>query len=342
MFSRHVARRLCEYHYGELSADEQRHVEAHLQQCAKCRGALEEIRLGARLLATLPVETAPDSMWTELRQPRALPSRRWIPASAVAASVVIATVVLFVLARHNGSGGPSWEVQGVPGMLQLRPGDTLQTNSSSEAQVKIANIGQMTLDRNTRIRLLKTQSDQHRIALDHGRVEATTWAPPRLFIVETPSATAVDLGCKYTLEVEQDGSSLLHVTLGIVALERGGRETVVPAGAFCRTRPGAGPGVPFFEDSSASLQAALQKLDFGLEEPERTRQLEIVLHESRVRDALSLWYLLLRVDPQSRGLIHDRLAQLLPAPRQVTREGVIALDSKTLAAWEQVVSQLWQ
>src|SRR5262249_15964181 len=221
--------------------------------------------------------------------------------------------------------------------------DVLQTNASS-AQVKIANIGQMTIDPNSRIRLLVTQSNEHRIALDRGRLEATTWAPPRLFIVETPLANAVDLGCRYTLQVQDDGRSLVHVTLGLVALEREGSETIVPAGAFCRTRnlKGSGLGTPYFEDASPQLQAALALLDAGAQAGERSRQLEIVLHETRGRDGLTLWHLLSRMDAQSRGLIYDRLAQLIPPPTSVTREGIVALDSTMLGAWKQVVSQLWQ
>src|SRR5437867_2595719 len=84
---------------------------------------------------------------------------------------------------------------------EIRQGDALETNASSEAQVKIADIGQLTIAPNTRIRLLVTRPDEHRIALDRGKVEALTIAPPRLFIVDTPAATAIDLGCKYTLEV---------------------------------------------------------------------------------------------------------------------------------------------
>jgi hypothetical protein len=169
-----------------------------------------------------------------------------------------------------------------------------------------------------------------------------TWAPPRLFIVETPTATAIDLGCKYTLEVEENGSSLLHVTLGAVALEHEGRETLVPAGAFCHTRASSGPGTPFFEDSSALFQSALRSVDSGSTSTERARQLEIVLSEARVRDGLSLWHLLPRVAPESRAVVYDRLAQLLPPPSDVNRDGIVALDPKMLDAWKKVVSQLWQ
>jgi hypothetical protein len=233
-------------------------------------------------------------------------------------------------------------VTGLAGTSLLRPGEVLQTDSVSEAQVKIANIGQLKIEPNTRIRLLVTKPGEHRIALDRGRLEATTWSPPRLFIVETPSAAAVDLGCKYSLEVEDDGSSLLHVTLGMVALERDQRETIIPAGAFCRTRPGAGPGTPFFEDSSTELQTALQNLDVFKDGPERARQLEIVLRESHVRDVLSLWHLIPRVDGQSRGLVYDRMAKLLPPPADVTRDGIMALDPKMLDSLKKTVSQLWQ
>lgn len=343
MFRKHVIRHLSAYLHGELSAAERDRIEAHCEQCAKCRAALDEIRLGARFASTLSVSSADELTWTELQQPRhAFTRRRRMPQLALAGAVLAAALIVVFYARTHAPIAPSWEVSGVRGMSRLRPGEVFQTDASSEAQIKIANIGQLTIDPNTRIRLLRTQPDQHRIALDRGRVEATTWAPPRLFIVETPSATAVDLGCKYTLEVQDDGSSLLHVTLGLVALDGGSGETVVPAGAFCRTRSGAGPGTPFFEDSSEQFQAALAKVDGLAEGPERTQQLEIVLRESHLRDALSLWHLLPRLDRESRGLIYDRLAQLLPPPAEVTREGIVALDPAALDAWKKVVSQLWQ
>jgi ferric-dicitrate binding protein FerR (iron transport regulator) len=337
MFRKHITRSLSAYHHGELPADKSAHVEQHLQTCAACRAADEKIRFGMRLASTLSLSNAPDTGIEHSSTGPQLHSKSWRWVLAVGA---MAAVVLMVLILRRPS--PSWEVTGISGKDRLRPGEVLQTDATTAAQVKIANIGQLTVDPNTRIRLLVTRPDEHRIALDRGKVEATTWSPPRLFIVDTPSARAVDLGCKYTLEVQEDGSSLLHVTLGLVALDRGSRETIVPAGAFCRTRSGMGPGTPFFEDSSVELQEALARLDSLNEGPERTRQLEIVLRESHTRDALSLWHLLPRLDAQSRSLIFDRLAQLLPPPNEVTRDGIVALDPKMMDAWKKIVSQLWQ
>jgi hypothetical protein len=237
---------------------------------------------------------------------------------------------------------PSWEVIGLPGTSRLHIGETLQTSAGSEAQIKIANIGNLIVSPNSQIRLLVTKSDQHRIALDRGKIEAQTWSPPRLFIVDTPTASAVDLGCKYTLQVQPDGSSLLHVTLGLVALERDNEETIVPAGAFCRTRKGDGPGTPYFEDASTELQEAVAKIDSLDSGPERLQQIQIVIRESHIRDALTLWHLMPRVNAQARGMIYDRLAQLLPPPPEVTRDGIVTLNPKMLDAWRKVVSQLWQ
>jgi predicted anti-sigma-YlaC factor YlaD len=353
MFRKHIIRHLSAYQHGELSPDEKLRVEAHLRECARCRRANDEIRRGARLASSLSLSEAPLTVAAvgeaRARQREALiddrrgalierPYRIHAVFAGLAAAAVI--VLVGIVSWNSFWRSPAWEVTGLPGTPRLRAGQVLETDSSSTAQVKVANIGQITVDPNTRIRLLVTRSNEHRIALDHGRLEAATWAPPRLFIVETPSATAVDLGCKYTLEVQDDGSSLLHVLLGLVALERGARETIVPAGAFCRTL--AGPGTPFFEDSSDSFQAALRELDSGVVGAERARQLEIALHEARVRDALSLWHLLPRLGAESRGLIYDRLAQLLPPPSGVTRDGIIALDPSMLDAWKKVVSQLWQ
>lgn len=340
MFRKHVIHHLSAYHHNELTAGEKRQVESHLAACAKCRAAWDEVRLGARFASVLQV-TASGLEWHALNTARSSAVRRkWVPAFAVIAAAAV--LVIAVVAMHRVQSGPSWEVDGFAGTSRLHPGDVLQTGTASEAEVKIANIGRLLVSPNTRIRLLVTKSNEHRIALDRGKVEAQTWAPPRLFIVDTPSASAVDLGCKYSLQVQGDGSDLLHVTVGMVAFENDGRETIVPAGAFCRTRKGSGPETPFFEDASPEFQAALQKVDSLGDGPERANQLRVMLAEAHVRDALSLWHLLPRVDLESRGMIYDRLAGLLPPPPEVTRAGIVALDPKMLEAWRKIVSQLWQ
>ena len=120
-------------------------------------------------------------------------------------------------------------------------------------------------------------------------MHAKIGAPPGKFYVDTPAATAVDLGCEYRLEVDEGGSGSLSVLLGYVGFEYKGRESYVPERARCLMRPEVGPGTPFYADASAAFQAALERFDFSQERA----ALPVLLSEARPRDALTLWHLLL-------------------------------------------------
>jgi len=85
--------------------------------------------------------------------------------------------------------------------------------------------------------------------LERGTIHAVIWAPPGEFVVDTPSAVAVDLGCVYTLHVDDSGAGLLRTTMGWVGFKLNGQESFIPAGAICQTRPKIGPGTPYMEDA---------------------------------------------------------------------------------------------
>jgi hypothetical protein len=174
-------------------------------------------------------------------------------------------------------------------------------------------------------------------------MSARIWAPPRLFFVDTPSAVAADLGCAYTLEVDDHGASLLHVTSGWVALELKDRESMVPAGAACQTRPGIGPGTPYFEDASEAFRKALVKFDFEHDaRPEgEPSALEVLLSEARARDSLTIWHLLFRSNGAERERVFDRLAELVPPPTGVTRDGVLQLNPQMMQTWRDALESTW-
>ncbi len=176
--------------------------------------------------------------------------------------------------------------------------------------------------------------NRKRLSLERGTIHATIWAPPGEFVVDTPSAQAVDLGCVYTLHVDDSGAGLLRTTMGWVGFKLNGHESFIPAGAVCATRPKIGPGTPYFEDASASFRDALAKFDFTKITPqERNALLGILLVDARQQDALTLWHLLSRVSDADRLGVYDRLAVLAPAPKDVTREGILRLDQKMLDSW---------
>lgn len=264
------------------------------------------------------------------------------PRLAAAAAIVLVVAGMWLFTHRSK---PAWDVarlEGAPKVGSNRIGETgrlavgewLETDDSSRARINIGTIGQVQVEPNTRIRLVETRLTEYRMALARGTIHATIWAPPGQFVVDTPSAVAVDLGCAYTLQVDDKGAGLVYVTFGWVGFELKGRESFIPAGAFCATRPSIGLGTPYFKDASEAFRAALEQLDFGRGNPEaRAAELGVVLAESRKRDALTLWHLLSRLSDAERDRVYDRLAALVPPPAEVTREGVLRGDKQMFDLW---------
>jgi hypothetical protein len=254
--------------------------------------------------------------------------------------------VSLLLIRHNVSdaagrwnvaplgGRPLVDSQNIGAQGQLGVGQWLETDASSRARIEVAAIGDVEIDPNSRVRLLKTSSAEHRLELARGRLSAHISAPPKLFFVNTPSGVAEDLGCAYTLEVDKDGNSIVHVTLGWVSLQLTDRESSVPAGAACAMKRGFGPGTPYFEDATDLFRGALLKFDFNGNPDDRRSALPTILSEARSRDAMTLWYLLLRVDQADRASVYDRMTSLVTPPPDVTRAGVLNLDAQMLNRWK--------
>jgi len=256
----------------------------------------------------------------------------WIP---LAAAAVLAGVWLV------RSQPAAWDVTALAGRPlvgtkplvasgRLRVGDWVQTDDSSRALVAVGRIGQVEVQPDTRVQLVVARADEHRLALARGRIDAAVDAVPRLFFVETPVGTAIDLGCAYSLETDSLGYGRLHVTRGEVEFATGLRSSRVPLGAMIQTRPTIGPGIPFVDDAPAPLVRALIAFDF---ERGGARAARNVLTLARAQDAISLWHLLQRVDVSLRGTVYDRLAALVPPPPGVTRRAAIALESGALEGY---------
>jgi hypothetical protein len=262
-----------------------------------------------------------------------------------AALLVVAGGVTLALWPRPRNGWAVARLEGMPRVGERRiatsgrlaVGDWLETDASSRARVTVGpearGIGELLVEPGSRLRLLEAGDRQQRLELAVGTVTAIITAPPRQFVVETPSAKAVDLGCAYTLEVDPTGAALVTVLAGWVSFEIEGRESFIPAGARCATRPASGPGTPYFTDASGALKNALALLDVAADDPARAPRLETVLHEARREDALTLWHLLARLSGAEREAVYARLAALVPPPAGVTREGVLAGDHAMLDRW---------
>ncbi len=358
----HRIHQFDDYLDGTLSKADVAGVENHLRLCESCRTELERMQRLNQTTANLPRSIIPQrDLWAgiekrltaQVKQLHTLdgspPVRasvlprsglaRWIRYGTAAAAMIAFVAVgmwwVFLqpqsgwnLAVVNGTASLGSRV--ISGEGRMAVGDKLQTNDESKAKIQVGIIGHVEVAPNTSIRLLQASMTDHRLALDKGSITATIFAPPRLFFVETPSALAVDLGCAYTLNVDDAGASTLHVTSGWVALEFDNRESIVPAGAICKTRPGFGPGTPYQEDASVALISALARYDF---ENGGFDALRVVIDEARNIDSITLWHLYVRTNGADRAAVYDRLSSLVRPPRGVTRDGMLAGDPEMIKVW---------
>jgi len=211
-------------------------------------------------------------------------------------------------------------------------GQWLETDAASRVQLRVDGLGEIEAGPNARLELLQASATQQQIRLERGTIRAAVTAPPYVFLVRTPGAYAMDMGCAYTLQVTDAGVSILRVTVGWVDLQHGFRQSLVPAGAAAESRPGIGPGAPYFEDSGERFREALETVNFDVEDSQaRAEALTILLAEARPRDAFTLLNLFRRVDVEDRGRLYDRLAVLLPPPAGATRQN--AVDGDDMSAW---------
>jgi ferric-dicitrate binding protein FerR (iron transport regulator) len=297
----------------------------------------DEVERLERLLAPLRSDPRPFVV------PEPSPRRRVrlaVPLLA-AAAVLLAAVVLW---RARPPQGAAWQVASLAGQPRigasaigetgrLAVGETLTTDAGSRARIDIDTIGEVEVAGDTRVRMVETGNGRYRLALDRGTLHAAISAPPGQFTVDTPSATAIDLGCVYTLRVDDDGTGLLSVSVGWVAFDFKGRESFVPAGASCRTDAHAGPGTPRFDDADHEFQMAVERFDFNRSDADRAAALRVILDRARARDAVTLWHLLARVGPSERGEVFDALSARVAPPAGVTRDRILALDRSALDEW---------
>lgn len=309
---------------------------------------------------------APEAMWTAIRAeldapraPAAVPLiRRTVPSWLAAAVLLLAVVGGSLVGTLRSFRAPSrWAVQALAGSPavngtalartgDLAAGEWLVTDSASRARLTVGRIGTVEVGPNSRVRLDRGFTE-HRLTVQQGSLHAVVSAPPRLFVVETPSARATDLGCAYVLDVDTTGSSRLSVTAGWVELKGGGVVSLVPAGLVAEVEVGGRPGTPYSQGFPPAARDALHRLDDGTA---TQADLQVVFDALTVplgavtlrkTSGITLWHLLQRVGPAPRARVYSRLAQLSPPPDGVTREGILALDRPMLERWRRDLNPMW-
>ena len=207
--------------------------------------------------------------WLIKADPRSIDRRWWVGLAAAAAVLVAvfawwrsgptavvppvpvaATPAGNVLARGDGTelvrDGRTRAIH-ASGTAMLQPADVLQTGASSSATVATAAGVAVDVQAATRLRVEPSQAGpgHERMGLMFGRIEVDVPEDGRKreFAVQTPQATVVVHGTRFTVEVTRGESSgqlqtSVRVQRGRVGVLTAGGETTVSAGSTWSSRQG--------------------------------------------------------------------------------------------------------
>lgn len=183
----------------------------------------------------------------------------WVVAAAL---LVGAAVIGWEVIWGSGEAQLRLVVVSDGGERSVRQGDKFTPSEQIVLRLE-DDLSEITLDAGSILYVDRLQKDLIRFRLERGRLHAlvSAEAKERFFQIQTPSTNCVDLGCMYTLEVDDEQKATVIVELGRVAFEDGNRVVVVPAEATCEATKRNGAGTPRHLDTPDAVVIALDQYD---------------------------------------------------------------------------------
>ncbi len=265
------------------------------------------------------------------------PSGEPAPAATNMAAGSVASSALPTTTCNKDSDGPGLAFEliageparcgegAAPKLGKLPTGVWLTTPKGTRVRMVVATLGQVDVEPESRLRVLATSDKEHRLELARGAIHAVIDAPPRLFFVQTRSAIAIDLGCEYTLAVDDLGNGRLSVKTGFVELAvpaptgQSPLSSLVPKGASAALIDGRGPGLPVWDREPEAVKSAAGRVDAN---PADAQALDALLEGLGSRDTLTLVHLLPRVTRDGREKVMARLAAIEPLAAELRARAV--------------------
>lgn len=273
-----------------------------------------------------------------------------------AAAILLAIPFFFIHNENPAAPAQSYEVTLLDGAARVRPsadsadvhltknatlqfpvGAKLLCDKGARASIRIVGsgditeVGDATIEGPGDVDLVRSSPHLEKLYMHRGILSARIAAnvKPRLFQVGTPSGTAVDLGCIYSMHVQENGSTELRVSVGRVAFELFNKNIVVWSGARCVADKKGNVTTPVDESSGQNFKNAVERFDATRDE----EALRDLLANARLRDAASLWHLLQSTSGAPREQIYTKLAELSPPPANIQKPEIFELNKTALEAW---------
>lgn len=246
-------------------------------------------------------------------------TKNWYWLASAAVVLLIVSVVLLSSASKNilsVEEMSNWKLVNmkggafVNGVLsdKVNVGDWIQTDSVSSVVLKIANVGDISIEPNTKVRFIQSDGNISKMEVLYGTVNTSTSQPDK-FVLQSSNLKVQDKGGSYSFKVDDKGNGVIYVNSGIANVESGNKSAVVTDGTFIMYKPEFGVGTPFRKDSKPEFQDALFQYDFN---NGGAPSIYYAMANAGPEDYSSLLNLIPRVDDRTKYLVLNKLNKLSP------------------------------
>jgi RNA polymerase sigma-70 factor (ECF subfamily) len=276
----------------------------------------------------------------EIKFPKKPPEKREFKLNKKYLVVGIILIAIIVSVYFLTLSSNVWRLSAETGIVKLNnvpvtesvivaEDDEITTESSSSAIIDIENLGKIEIGPGS---LLKRLEESNTAKLVSGKLNISTSSTDEYLFIEIPSAVVEEyyLSTDYSISMDQPGIVVVEAASGWLKIVSGDKVSILPEGYSVKVITGVGLGIPVYNESSFSLSSLLEEYLFA---GRNIGVLTSILDVSEKTGAITLWNLLQRVIPGHRGLVYDKLNNLVPHPEGVSKEGVLDLKDDMLQLW---------
>ncbi len=246
-------------------------------------------------------------------------------------------VVLFLVLVYNlfFSSGSAWEVKkysmstdAYESFSVLKEGEILETDEYTRYEILVPDVGNIYLGPSTKIE----RSKSFNIRLLQGTVSKSKSDAKKFLIFEVFGADIKDylLGSSFRLALLNPAFAELEVKEGWISVTKNDKETLILPHHLCKIHSDFGVGLPYNQKSSGSFIETIEQYCFI--KPGNEEVLINLLSKAEIKDGLTLWNLLKRVERKQRDMVIYTILGLLGNPPEgVTPDGLKVLNAEMLS-----------
>jgi len=291
-------------------------IEKEISQKNKMQNDIKITPLSNNILT---INFADDKKGTAESKKSGFMTKNWYWFASAAVVLLVASIVFLNYKARNFISVEemsNWKLVNLRGEAfingvksnTVNVGDWIQTDSTSSVVLKIANVGDISIEPNSKVRFVQSDGEVSRIEVLYGTVNTTTSQADK-FVLHSNNMKVQDKGGSYSFKVDEKGNGVIFVNNGIANVESGNKSAVVTDGKFCLYKPEYGVGTPFRKDASKEFQNALFSYDFN---NGGVPAVYYAVANAAPEDYTSLMNLIPRVDDKTKYLVLNKLGKLVP------------------------------